>query len=487
MSPSRAADGTGPMEHEGYRGAVGAGAGSAPGFSGARVLVASCACVATAAYLGAAWLRTPIFGLPTGVWAVGIVQGMAVALEQRRRRRAAAVAAGAEPLDLASWDVGVAAGRALAWGVDAMRHAAACLGGSPERLVEAESKVCGWLDRGRGRVRPAVIGVDAPAEFTRALTQAGPAGARWVSVTAGFSDEASLRRHGLDALVRVRAQGPVRILTPEQPGREAAWYDPSSARPLTFASVFPTRLDPAQITLEDVDPSDRAEVQLTAALAHAAAVLSRAPARLGLADRLRGRRPWPADADGAGAVHAAMRAVADLLIQRRGNATPARRAAARLVSAWVSTAESWVDMNLRRSAVEAALSVVGDEPEVLLRAAAVRLAACDDRAGIDALRRAYRAIRSSAPDGAVDHHPFLQAEVELGLPGPMTLGRVAAGICLVAATSPPSRFAFIRGDVMDDARYSAWLVGRDQDRAALVEIFNALGEMTGETERRRAA
>ena len=78
------------------------------------------------------------------------------------------------------------------------------------------------------------------------------------------------------------------------------------------------------------------------------------------------------------------------------------------------------------------------------------------------------------------------AEVECGLPGPLTLGRVAACVCLVCATSPAERVPFIRADFMDDARYSAWLVGRDQDRAVLYEVFRVM-ERTMVAPVRRAA
>ena len=69
----------------------------------------------------------------------------------------------------------------------------------------------------------------------------------------------------------------------------------------------------------------------------------------------------------------------------------------------------------------------------------------------------------------------------------MTLGRVAAGVCLVCATSAPERLPFIRTDFMDDVRYSAWLVGRDQDRAALYDVFRVVERALAEPRARQAA
>jgi len=157
-----------------------------------------------------------------------------------------------------------------------------------------------------------------------------------------------------------------------------------------------------------------------------------------------------------------------------GQDSPAWRAAARVASGWLAATDAPVDIETRRRLVDACVRVLPEEPEVLLRAAAMRFAAWEDRSALEALGRADRAIRSSEHRETIDQLPFLQSELEMGLPGPFTLGRVAAGICLVCATSPDERFWHIRGDVLDDMRYSAWLVGRDQDRAALVEVFRAL-------------
>lgn len=476
------------------QGTHGVGAHAAPAFSQSKVLLCSCAAAATAAYLGASWLRTPVFGLPTGIWCVAIAQGAAAALDQRRRSRARAaqLAPALDPARIASFDVGLAAGRVGAALLDFAHHVAGSIGVEPGRLSAFEERLTSRLDGLSSTPAPLRIGIDGPPDTVRALASAtSQTETRWLAV--GGGDPASqLRRHALDAIIRHRPHESLTMTTSEHPGKEAAWYDWALPRPLTYASLFPARLDAAQVTIDDFDPADPSDTPLIAAMARAAAALSRNAARLSLADRLRGRHPDPALPQGTPSLsESCLSELAHHLVNSSGS-TPsvARRAAARVVSAWLSAADGWLDMNFRRSGVEAALAVLGDEPEVLLRAAAVRFAACDDRSGLDALVRAERVIRSSHQQDAADHLPFLQAEVELGLPGPMTLGRVAAAICLVCATSPASRLPYIRGDFMDDARYSAWLVGRDQDRAVLVEVFRALEEGRTTTESapmRRAA
>ena len=167
--------------------------------------------------------------------------------------------------------------------------------------------------------------------------------------------------------------------------------------------------------------------------------------------------------------------LAGALVAAGPSQTPIAKAAGRAASAWLAATEAWLDLTVRRQGIEAALVAVGPEPELLLRAAALRLAMFEDDCAFSALTDAERTIRSGTHPTMGEHLAFLQAELELGTPSPVTLGRVAAGICLVCSTSPRERVAFIRGDIMDDVRHSAWLVGRDQDRAVLGEVFSLMG------------
>jgi hypothetical protein len=304
----------------------------------------------------------------------------------------------------------------------------------------------------------------------------------WVILSPSADDQAAIRRHNLDALLRTSGEGPghpMRVVSREYPEREAAWYDWSTPRPLTYAALFPVRVDVSRVTLESVDLAREQQANLLASALRAAAVLSRCPSRLRLSDHLTGRLPSARRDEAVRTPNSladrSMLELVDALVASGSDPSPVARAAGRVVSAWLASTEAWLDLDLRRKGVEAALSVVGEEPEILLRAAAVRLAMFEDDAAFDLFRTAERIIRSGTHPTLEEHLAFLQAELELGSPNPLTLGRVASGICLVCATSPREKVAFIRGDIMDDVRHSAWLVGRDQDRQVLREVFSLMG------------
>ncbi len=70
-----------------------------------------------------------------------------------------------------------------------------------------------------------------------------------------------------------------------------------------------------------------------------------------------------------------------------------------------------------------------------------------------------------------DQTAFLSGELDAGLPGARTTGRIAVGVCLVAATMPMEELAFFAEDLGDDLRHAAALVGRDQDHRLILEII----------------
>jgi hypothetical protein len=430
------------------------------------------------------------------MWAVVVAQGAGYAWRRRSLRTAAEraqlrAAAGLprKRFDLDSIDVRLLAGRAAAAGLEGfgslVQRTPLALYGTPDTTHWSAA-----FDKLQWPSAPVRIGLDAAPEVARTLAaQQSPVPAHWLPVPSGGDEQGLLERFRLDALVRHDASGAVRIVTPEGIGREASWFDWGLARPLCFANVFPALLDPAQMTLETVDFGDPAETRLVGAMTRAAAALARSPHRLDFGDRLRGRRPASRSASGPRATAAMWPAeeclfdIASLLEHRMpdGSDSPAWRAAARIASAFLAATEAPIDLEARRRGIDACLRILPEEPEVLLRAAALRFATWDDRSALEALVRADRAIRAAGEHG-MDQLPFLQSELEMGLPGPFTLGRVAAGICLVCSSSPVERLGHIRGDVLDDMRYSAWLVGRDQDRAALVEVFRVLERERGAAE-----
>lgn len=441
-------------------------------------LMGTCGVVATAAFLGADWLKSPLLGLPTGIWLIGAVQiGSWMA-----QRRAFSGAVSRRFSSLLSGDVGMYLGRGAGAGWEALRSAAGTLHVSPARFIEIEECFSARAERAMRTSRPLRIGLDCGPELRQLISsQSTSLDVEWVTLSPAPNDQETLRRFRLDAVVHQPSAGPIRISTLEHPEREASWYDWATPRPLTYASVFPVRVDPTQVTVDEFNTLDSSQAPLLAAIIRAAAALSRSPGRLRLSDRLSGRLPAAGGAFGSGVrtptgpADRAMLELVERLSDPSTVSTPASRAAARAVSAWLASTEAWLDIDLRKRGIEAALRLNSGEVEMSLRAAAIRFAVCDDEAAYSALRSAEEVIRSSSHTQIGEHLAFLQGELELGLPNPLTLGRVAAGICLVCASSPRERVAYIRGDIMDDVRHSAWLVGRDQDRVVLSEVFKQMG------------
>ncbi|MFN0134194.1 MAG: hypothetical protein ACKVW3_16900 [Phycisphaerales bacterium] len=450
------------------------------------LLTASGVAVGVAAYLGVHGLKTPVLGMPGGVWLLGLIQ---LAGHLRRRHELAVASTNAAPpkellprVAAEALDLPLVIGSTAAAALDVARSISTSAGLPSTGLSTVEQRAAHSIDRSAWPMRPLRIGLDLTPELFAALTEApstGGAATQWVRIPSGRDDDADLKRFHLDALVRQQGQGPVRVVSPEADGLDAAWFDWSAQRPLTYGSIFPLRVDAAQVNLGEIDPGSRDDLTLAACLVRAMATLSRSPARLTLADRLRGRRPVqrgdlrPGRAP-TGPAESCLLELAGLITRPADRITDARRAAARVAGAWLASTDARLELDVRRRGVDAALDILGDEPEALLRAAALRLASGDDEAAFAAMVRAD-AVISRQNDGSVhDHLAFLQAEFEMGAPGPLTLGRVGAGIVLAAASSPPDRLTYVRSDIMDDIRYSSWLVGRDQDQALLVRLFSVL-------------
>jgi len=436
--------------------------------------------VATAAYLGINWLRQDVLGLPAGLWTIGLVQAAGLAIGHLRTRSSNSPANTDRKPEVASSTV---PGRIAAAAWESVRVAAGSFRVPQDWFRELENKASTRADKFLTRSRALRIGLDAGPDFRKAITtQTSELEIEWMVLSPGSDDQATLRRHRLDALVRAACGGSsraVRIVSLEHPERDGAWYDWATPRPLTYASVFPVRVDPTQVTLDDADVADPRQAGLVGGLIRAGAVLSRSPGRIRLSDRFQGRLPSTGGVQGVrtptSPLDRAMLELTALVVESGATGTPAAKAAARATSAWLASTEAWLDTNLRRQGIEAAAALLKDEPEMMLRVAAVRLAMFEDDAAFEALKEAERLIRAGSHQQIGEHLAFLQAELELGSPNPLTLGRLAAGICLVCASSPPDRVAFIRGDIMDDVRHSAWLVGRDQDRALLGEVFKLMG------------
>lgn len=322
------------------------------------------------------------------------------------------------------------------------------------------------------------------ADATAFVHAQGHEPTKFFIVPEGETDDRACERYTLDAVVN-RAGKLLRITTLNRAEKPAAWSDWGMERDLSFASVFPSRFDCASVTILEGD-DEQTRWDHIRLISETAAVLSRHPSRLTAADRLQGRRPlelkgkkprefgeYRASRDrGRDAIARVLATLAEL--PENGTPTAAERVLARLASAEAATAARTMDERVRRRCAEAAARVAADEAEVMLRLAAVRLGSLDDLGGLDALQRAGRMLRDRPPVGGLDQFAFINAELELGPDEPMAVGRIAAGICLICASLTPTKIAYLRDDLMDDIRYCGKLVGRDQDRRLLMQVFKTL-------------
>jgi hypothetical protein len=460
--------------------------------------VAGSAVVGVGYWLGATWLGEPLAGVPAGIW---LVLGLAAAhrtgwlggpaatedVEVAAQPSAAAQVTAPRPAEAGSLSTAapVSTLAVPAWPTSPRTSAAMdglgrAVGGAARLVVGADPdcsrvKVCeeqliSRLEASEWPARPIRVGIGvesgAAEQLKHGIEEGGGEAVVVRDRVASDSPEEICESQLLDAVV-TPSRGGVRITTLERKGREAGWFDWGAARPLSYVGLFPFRLDCSQVSLWSLKDMQCAAPE-TVAIAMAAAACTRTEARLRLIDRLRGRRSDPSLGDfwmsRLGAIVSALGEAPEPSVGR---------ALARTVSAWAVTSPGLDDEERARLA-EAAAAVAGDEPEVMLRLAAARFASLRDSAGIDALLRADRLIRSAPDAFSGDQSAFVQSDMVHAPYSSLLLGKVAAGICLACASADTRAVAYLLGDFMDDMRYSGWLVGRDQDRAVLSEVFRAL-------------
>jgi len=389
-----------------------------------------------------------------------------------RERRSTASTDGAK-LVVASWPEGFK-GSTYRFAAVLGQAASWCLGVGEQTLKgEMVADPCGqtpaqhrWarkLDAGRWPTAPLRVGIRVGHEFSRQLKHApGSGGVQFVFVASNAADRAACQDLNLDAMV-VPIQGGVKILSRAHRQREAAWFDWGASRPLSYPAVFPTRLDCSQVTIDD-NPTSDVEIHLIRALVETAAACSRLDARLLTNDRWRGRKAL----DHSGVADEAMSRLAVVLQHASlGTIRAAHRAAARVLSAWAVTDRPAGFASPQRHLAELCARCAGNEAEVMLRLGAARFADLDDQGGRQALLAADRMLRTRPTLPGVDNSAFIQAELDQGRHDPLAVGRVAAGVVLACAAMPVEKLVFTQGDLLEEMRFSAWLVGRDQDRALL--------------------
>ncbi len=475
-------------------------------------MIGASAVVALSYWLGVRWLADSALGLPAGVWVVVLLSAWIARTEQVRQRasstrsvidRAARTPVLPTRRGVFAAGLGAGIGRALASAsgrlLDAVESfdgylARTSLGGLglDHQWRRSLGSRLAWL---RMPGAPLRVGFAMSRHTAESLIDEDPSAAEWFVLPRAIDPLAAVAEHGLDVVVAEPAPGVLRIVTLERPGADASWFDWGQRRPLSYEAVFPLRVDPSHIHLDlSSEPDSAHTADIVADLIRAACVWSRHPSRIVLEDQFLGRRPT-VDPARAGEhielfctrprpVAEAMSRLAERVDRRSlsGRPTAADRAAARAVSAWLSVWDDSIHDDHRRRWIEACARVLPDEPEVMLRLAAIRLSTQDDQMGIAALRDADALLQHEGLVGA-DPIAFLQAELEHGPENPMTVGRVAAGLCLAIGGVPTQRLAFLQEDLMDDMRFSSWLVGRDQDRALLIRVLAELREAREPRER----
>lgn len=445
----------------------------------AVVLGCSAIVIATAFLLGASWLGSPLLGLPMGLWLIagiyaawrrGWLELLETGLPTLSRRRWIAISPVTHRRMAPALRFVVAARAVLS------DLASAAWNFESRTLADLHAVATRALDRRPELAAPLHVGIVAPAHVATMLTSHDmPVPVRWRH--AESSDQ--LRGHALDLVFHHDGfQGGTATL-PEPEGCSATWHDWSTPRPLSFASVFPHHVDPAQLTIALL-PSADARDPLVSTLLAAAAAQARFPNRLTLADRFRGRIPLDGEENpnlidpGAFRVRSMRRLAQELAHRDPGSASVIERTAASVVTAWLVTPGARIPMAERRSLIEQVAPFERQRPETWLRLAAVRFANYDDDAAIDALLEADPLVRAACEQLVLDQGAFVMSEINLGDGCPLALGRVAAGICLLAAQHPYERLDYLRDDLIEDLRYSGWLLGRDQDTDLLHRVIREL-------------
>ncbi|UYV14033.1 MAG: hypothetical protein NCW75_07010 [Phycisphaera sp.] len=476
--------------------------------SGLAWVVGVCAVVLTAWLLGAAWLTRTLVGVPAGLWIIGLVLGgrwMAVRLlspaetlhvaapkpyvpvahcddnesEPSDANETTFEGIAAEPASLSAQSVVPAPKRALAGVADgAVTIIRSCSGGT----------LPGWLERlresggtpGASLQKPLRVGVKLPEQQFRSLELApGSLGVAFVPFS-GEGDAAQWRRLGFDAVIeQVAPDAPLTIRTAEAPESPAAWHDWSLALPLSYSSLFPLRIDAAQITLESFDWSDEGAVAVLRSLLETAALLSRYPSRLGLGDRLRGRPALglmlgsPVVADPA-LDRAFSHMVAVLSDRQQGRVAEVERSAMRVLGVYLS----WTGCGMMPEDRVAAARTIGrlgpGEGETYLRACVAAFSGGHEVLGYDLMLTGHERLALERPEPLVDPMEYLISDISFNRGGAETMGKLAAGLAYATALIDSPRVAYVLDDVRDEVMSANWLEVDPDTREQVLAMIEAL-------------
>lgn len=470
--------------------------GIGPKTSAALVVSAA----AGAAYtMGATWLGTSIVGLPLGFY---LIAGSVIGAHWLRRRFGAAAMVASHndhmpshtPFDTRTVVAFRNPPKAMAkhdqntferWSSPLAAGALELAESSARQYVEVKRRVGLFADKISGAHAGLRIGIDLADKEYQAVCRSllGNLDSRKL-VMGGVPVELTRAESGLlsagaadaakfDALIRRAGDGRLAVFVAEDDRSPAAWFDWGMSLPLSYLSVFPARLDCATINFGQLPALNDAHARVVGALAIASAVLSRTPARLGNA-RMLSRSTLP---DSSLVLAAAMNLLAESLLSsapESGRADGASRAAARVLSAYVSTGGVDLPSGDRAHLAEIASSVLPGDAEITLRLGAVQLAAGQNVEGSATLIRALRQLRVHNANSDSDALACAVNEVELGLNDRMSFGRVCAGVCLAIGTAPSDASGHLRDDLIDDLKHAGWMLGHEADLTLLRDLITSL-------------
>lgn len=464
--------------------------------STASVLIGSTAFVAVGYWFGAAWLKNPVLGIPVGLYAIIVLFAVirwadAIRVERVSRKTTGSLGVltkrcgavlGTIPGLIASrlprfarlrgvlndihLEIAQTTGEiASVWRSENHRPSASPPAPRPQPRAHGSAAGSGTT---RHHDRPLRIGFDLPEAWADRLVHgdAGADGEEIVWIEAGDPTR-SLGRAcqdlDLDAIVRSdgagTGSGRIRLLTRPGLDQDEAWDDWSRPGRLSYATVFPARLDPILVTLGGLDAPSIEQTPLARAVLVSASLLRRWA--------LSGE---PHDGERAQmTLRTTARRLRDALDQ--GQTSELVLAASRVTSAAACLWPDYLPTGERNELLEAIHSVLPDEAEITLRLAAVCAASMNDGRVRSLLVEASAQLAACDRLATINPLGFILSELEHSEGSGLCVGRVGAASCLLAAATDPREYPYVRDDLFDDMRYSPWLVGRDQDRAFLMELF----------------
>jgi hypothetical protein len=459
-------------------------------------LVGACVAVLTAHTLGVEWLASRFLFMPMGLWVVGLVMLFAQYRHQSRDGAAGlSTDEGARRVELSKLNlasVNLAAMKAVIPSAGTVGGVLELVGVPADSLGQAKRT----LNNIGAKVAPSAntlrIGVDLADADAREIIAYGlheenlGVQVEWCKARSGLVTdvEQDMSAAGLDVLIRRERRGDINVFVAEQPDHPAAWPEWGTSMALGYAGVFPPRIDPSRVVLSGCDLQQASHAELAARMTIACAMLARIPGRAGVGRSAVGRmfsgRPGMPNLMGEdGPLVAAVRRVGHSL-EHFVNApnSPSGlpgfvRAAARACAAFMTSTESQTSTDATAATVAIACRLTGEEPESILRLAAAQFADGQTDDARCTLLRACTSLRTFERRCDTDPLPFIMSEVEVGTPGRMALGRVAAGIGLAWATAPRETIDYLREDLLDDLSHAGWL----RDRPADVEMLKGVVEM----------